>query len=61
MKEYTVRELYTAVKRDVPVKHIFKNFYLIHNHIVAWNFEKDVQKSTVTCILLKGWHLAKLV
>lgn len=61
MKEYTVRDLYTAIKRYVPVKHIFKNFYLVHNHILDWDFGKDSPVLTVTCILLKGWHLAKLI
>lgn len=61
MKEYTVKDLFTATKRNVPIKHIFKNLYLIHNHIVDWDFEKNNPTPTVTCTLLKGWHLAKLV
>lgn len=34
MKEYTVKDLFTVMKRDVPVKHIVRSIYLIHNHIV---------------------------
>lgn len=61
MKEYTVKDLFTVMKRDVPVKHIVRNIYLIHNHIVDWNFDKTGSASTVTYILTKGWHLARLI
>lgn len=61
MREYTVRDLYTTVKGDVPVKHIVRNIYLVQNHIVDWHFPKDGSSPKKVYIVLKGKHLARLV
>lgn len=61
MRKYTVKELFSLKLNDIPVKFMFKSFLLVQNHIVDWHFPPDGSNPKKMYIILKGWHLARLI
>jgi len=61
MRKYTVKELFSLKLNDIPVKFMFKSFLLVQNHIVDWHFPSGGSSPKKMYIILKGWHLARLI
>lgn len=61
MRKYTAKELFSLKLSDIPAKFIFKSFLLVHNHIVDWYFPPDGSSPKKVYVILKGWHLARLI
>lgn len=61
MRKYTVKELFSLRHNGIATKFILGKFLLVHNHIVDWYFPKDGSSPKEAYIILKGWHLARLI
>lgn len=61
MIKYTVKELFSLRHNGVTVRFIFKSFLLVRNHIVDWYFPADGSNPGKVYVILKGWHLARMI
>lgn len=61
MRKYTVKELFLLKLNGISIKFIFKSFLLVRNHIVDWYFSADGSNPGKVYVILKGWHLARMI